>query len=199
MALIVCSIVVALVVARLAGGQLSSVERLPAHGLLLLAAAMALLAVGLIVGWLGLPAGPCYAVALGLSGVLVGRFMLVNRSLTGTGLIAAGLLLNAMVVGLNAAMPVSAHAAARAGVGVAAVGDRWHTVAGSHTRLRPLGEVIAVPLPLWPEVDSLGDLLVAAGLAQLVFMALRPPPYGRRKVGAGGPEPTSSKILTHTD
>jgi hypothetical protein len=175
----VCSIVVALVAARLAGGRLSAVERLPVHGLMLLLFALAILFLGVILGWLGLPAGPLYALALGLSALLVGCFVLVNHAVTGTGLIAAGLLLNALVVGLNGAMPVSAYAAARAGVGTAAVADERHEVASSRTRLRPLGDTIPVALPLRPEVDSVGDLLGAAGLAQLAFFAIRP--YGRRE------------------
>jgi hypothetical protein len=192
----VCSIVVALVAARLAGGRLSAVERLPVHGLMLLLLALAILFLGEVLGWLGLPAGPLYALALGLSGLLVGCFMLVNHSVTGTGLIAAGLFLNALVVGLNGAMPVSAYAAARAGVGTAAVADGRHEAANSHTRLRLLGDTIPVALPLRPEVDSVGDLLAAAGLAQLAFFAMRP--YGRREPeaeGATGP----AEVLTRSD
>jgi hypothetical protein len=192
--LIVCSIVVALVAARVAGGRLSSVEQLPVHGLSFLLAALGILIMGVVLGWVGLPAGPLFAMALLLSALLVGFFMLVNRSVTGTALIATGLLLNALVVGLNAAMPVSAHAAARAGAG--AIANERHEAAGSHTRLRLLGDVIPVPLPLHPEVDSLGDLLAAAGLAQLVFMAMRP---GRRESTDDEASTADSKVLTPSD
>ncbi len=193
--IVACSIVVALLGARLAGGRLSSFERLPAHGLMLPLAALAVLVAELVLGWAGLPAGPLYAIALALSGLLVGCFMLVNRSVTGTGLIAAGLLLNALVVGLNGAMPVSAYAAARAGLGKRAVADDRHEPAATGTRLRILGDVIAVPLPLRPEVDSIGDLLAAGGLAQLVFLAMRPP----RRRGVSDDAVASARMLTRSD
>jgi hypothetical protein len=194
--IVICSIVVALVAGRLAGGRLSSFERLPAHGLLLPLAALGILFVGVVLGWVGLPAGSLYAVALGLSALLVGCFALVNRSVTGTGLIAVGLLLNALVVGLNGALPVSAYAAARAGVGARAVADQRYEEAGSHTHLRFLGDVIPVPLPLRPEVDSIGDLLAAAGLGQLVFMAMRP--AGRRETQPGD-DTSVAKLLSSSD
>jgi hypothetical protein len=55
------------------------------------------------------------------------------------------------------------------------VGDRRHELEGPRTRLRPLGDVIPVPLPLRPEVVSPGDVLVAAGLGQLVVLGMRSP------------------------
>ncbi len=196
MGLVLCSIVVALVAARLAGGRLSSFERLPVDGLSFLLAALGMLILGVVLGWIGLPAGTLYAAALLLSALLVACFMLVNRSVTGTGLIAAGLLLNALVVGLNGAMPVSAYAAARAGVGISAIADDRHEAAGNHTRLRFLGDVIPVPLPRRPEVDSIGDLLAAAGLSQLAFMAMRP---GRRETEKGQASTTERRMLTPSD
>lgn len=196
MGLILCSIVVALVAARLAGGRLSSFERLPVDGLTFLLAAFVVLILGLVLGWVGLPGGPMYAAALLLSALLVACFMLVNRSVTGTGLIAAGLLLNALVVGLNGAMPVSAYAAARAGASSQVIADHRHEAAGHHTRLRFLGDVISVPLPTRPEVDSLGDLLAAAGLSQLAFMAMRP---GRRETQQGQASTTEREVLASSD
>lgn len=197
MGFIVCSILAALLFSRLAGGRLSAFERVPAHGLMLPVTALAVLVLGVVLGWVGLPAGGLFAVSLGVSALLVGCFTLVNRALAGTGLIAAGLLLNAIVVGLNGAMPVSAYALARAGVGAAVVaGDDRHEPATSHTRLRLLGDVVPVPLPLWPEVDSVGDLLAAAGLAQLVVMAMRP--YGRRETRAESAK-AGSKVLASSD
>lgn len=76
-------------------------------------------------------------------------------------------------------MPVSASASAGAGVDLASVTDAMHHAATATTTPRGLGDVRPVPLPVRAEVISQGDLLVAAGLTQLVFMA-----SGR---AAGGP------------
>lgn len=119
--------------------------------------------------------GPAYPVGLGLSAVLVAGFLARNRGVRGTGLVALGLFANALVVGLNGAMPVSAWASAEAGIGtqdLLAGSDPRHQLADHATALRPLGDVIPVLLPWRPEVVSPGDVLVAAGLAQLVVIGM---------------------------
>ena len=172
------SVAVALLAARLHGGRFAALESLPIRGLLLLGGALFCQVFGVVLGYLGLPSGPTYAWALLISAVLVAVFIKVNGALAGTELIAVGLLLNAVVVGLNGNMPVSRHAAERAGAGPGVVSGPRHEPADSATALPWLGEVIPVPLPLRPEVDSIGDLLIAAGMGQLVFSAVRP--YRRR-------------------
>ena len=124
-------------------------------------------------------------------------FLLRNRRLRGAGVVAAGLLLNAAVIGLNGAMPVERGAAQAAGVpygAIAAGRDARHEPAGPATRLRPLGDVVPVPLPLLPQVLSPGDVLVAAGLGVVVLVAAGPvptrpvprlPPPGRGTLEAG--------------
>jgi hypothetical protein len=87
-----------------------------------------------------------------------------------------GLLANALVVGLNGAMPVSESAAGRAGTTTQDIltgADARHELADRHTRLGFLGDVIPVPAPWRPEVVSPGDIAVAAGLAQLVLLGMR--------------------------
>ena len=123
----------------------------------------------------GLISGPAYAVSLAGSVALLSAFLLRNRTVPGTSLIALGLLSNALVVGLNGAMPVAGIAAGRAGVttqhlltGV----DRRHELADEHTRLELLSDVIPVPWPRLPEVVSPGDVLIAAGLGELVLLAM---------------------------
>ena len=44
--------------------------------------------------------------------------------------------------------------------------------ADDDTRLPYLGDVVPVRMPLRPEVVSAGDVLIAAGLAQLVLLGL---------------------------
>ena len=87
-------------------------------------------------------------------------------------------------------MPVSAPAAARAGTSyAAAVTDLQHVPAGPQTMLGFLGDVVPVPLPLRPEVASAGDVLVAAGLAQLMATAMLRGPRAPRPAGGRLPSP----------
>lgn len=166
-----------LLLGLVSGGRLGRLAELPVRrGRLVAAAALAQL-VGVGAGRLGLSPGPAYAAGMTASAVFAVAFLLANRRLAGTGLVAAGLVANAAVLLANGAMPVSAYAAARSGAGAATVADGRHQPATAGTRLRPLGDVVAVPWPLRPEVVSPGDLLVAAGVAQLAFVGVR----GRRR------------------
>lgn len=119
-----------------------------------------------------------YAAGLAISALAALAFCARNRRIAGVPLVAVGLLLNAVVVSANGSMPVSAAAAARAGVAtgeIVAGDDARHSMAGPGTTWRRLADVIPVPLPLHPEVSSPGDLFVAAGLGELVFLGMRPP------------------------
>ena len=173
MGLVLLCLAVALVAALATGGRLSALESIPIRGWPLLAAAAGAQVLAWAFALLGLPVGLAYAAGLAVSGVSIAVFLVVNGALVGTGLIAAGLLANAVVIAANGAMPVSARAAVRSGAGAGTVADQLHEPATDATRLRLLGDVIAVPLPLRPEVDSPGDVLAAAGLAEMLFTALR--------------------------
>jgi hypothetical protein len=113
---------------------------------------------------------------------------LINARQAGPGrwawaIAACGLACNTLVIAANAGhMPQSPAAAA------AVWGDRLRaapphldntTPMTAETRLAPLGDVLAEPtwLPR-PNVVSIGDLLLAAGLAAWVFRASRPLPAG---------------------
>lgn len=120
--------------------------------------------------------GLAAAAALALSAVLVAAFLVVNRAVPGTGLVALGLLLNTLVIAANGAMPVSAWASGQAGVSTQDLisgADRRHELANTDTAFRPLGDVIPVRLPRVPAVVSPGDVLVLAGLAQLLVVGMR--------------------------
>ena len=96
------------------------------------------------------------------------------------GLVALGLLANALVVSLNGAMPVAGSAAGRAGVSTQDLltgADPRHVLIGDRTRLRALSDVLPAPWPVVPEVLSPGDVMIAAGLGQLVLLGM---------LGAGG-------------
>jgi hypothetical protein len=116
-----------------------------------------------------------YVIGLAASALCAAAFCAWNLRVAGVPLVTLGLLANAMVVAVNGAMPVSVSAASRAGVSVieiAAGHDDRHKIADSDTGLRMLGDVIPVPLPVRSEIVSPGDVLVAAGLAELVVMGM---------------------------
>ena len=125
-----------------------------------------------------------YVVGLALSAMCAAAFCVGNLHVPGVPLVTVGIPANALVVTLNGAMPVSIVAALRAGVpitDIAAGYDARHDIAGEGTAWRSLGDVIPLPLPLRPEVVSPGDVLVAAGLGELVVMGM----LRRRVTGAG--------------
>lgn len=117
-----------------------------------------------------------YVAGLAASAATALVFCLSNLRLAGLSLITLGLTLNAIVVGLNASMPVSIFSASRADVSIGTISvgeDPRHSIAGIGTTWRSLGDTIPVPLPLTPEVVSPGDVLVAAGIAELLFVTMR--------------------------
>jgi hypothetical protein len=170
--LILLTLVGAGVVARVLGGRLSALEHLPLRGWPLLAGTLAALWLGTGAALAGLPA-PLHWLGLATAAACTLAYCATNRAVHGTGLVGAGLLLNALVVMLNGGMPVSVHAADRAGLSHAeAIADPRHVPAGDNTHLAAFADVVPVPIPLHPEVASAGDLLVAAGLAQLLATAM---------------------------
>jgi hypothetical protein len=169
--------VLAVGVAVAAGGDRLVRLRVRAVRLLVIAAALQLLIGTVASGW------PVVRVAtMLLSALFVALFLGANWQVAGVPLVAAGLLLNGVVVALNFAMPVSTTAAARAGLAPAELrlgDDPFHEGAGPHTRLANLGDTIPVALPWRPQVVSPGDVLVAAGVA-LLFVAGGARPKGLR-------------------
>lgn len=181
------SLVLAVLLAALAsgwacGGSLDRLGELPLRRPGLVVAALATQLAGTLLG------GPFFAGGLLLSAALVVMFLSHNRGIAGTGLVAVGLLANVLVVGVNGAMPVSPDAAARAGVSTQDLllgADARHQLAGDGTRLPWLGDVVPFPLPVRPQIISAGDVLVAAGLGQLVVVGMlgRGQPAGTDRTG----------------
>jgi len=121
-------------------------------------------------------AGWVYPTALAFSAASALVFCIANLRVAGVALVTLGLVLNAVVVARNGAMPVSIAAASRAGVSIVTISsddDPRHEIAGKGSAWRTLGDVIPVPLPGTPEVISPGDLLVAAGLAEFIVVTSR--------------------------
>lgn len=187
MSLVLLALTGAVAVGALLGGTLSRLGRLRLRRLPLVAGALVAQLLGAV---LAPPLGRgAWVAGLALSAVLAAGFVAANLRAPGLPLVAGGLLLNALVVGANGAMPVSPTAAARAGVGLGPVlvgQDLRHEVTEPGTRLRLLGDVVPFPLPGLPQVLSPGDVLVAAGVAQLVVAGMLQP---RRSSTAPGPPP----------
>jgi hypothetical protein len=127
-----------------------------------------------------------FPLSLAVSATLLVQFAARNLRVAGVALAAAGLVANALVVIVNGAMPVSEHAAVRAGLTVAELeleSDSRHEPLDGATRFAALGDRIPVPIPGHREVDSLGDLALAAGVGLFAFSAA----YRRRGVYATDP------------
>lgn len=184
----------ALVVGWVSGGTFPALAAFPLRGKLLVVAAVGVQLAGGLGAWAADAAWP-YVAGIAASAAMVLGFCGRNLRLPGVPLVTLGLLANAVVVGFSGAMPVSTAAAARAGVSVASIAagsDPRHVPADAGTPLRMLGDVVPVPLPLHPEVASPGDILVCAGLAELLVVAMRgrwrrpqPKPL-RRQLGFDG-------------
>ena len=168
MLFVVGAVVGGVAVGALLGGSVLRLERLGLRRLRLLGAAVGIQLVGTIA--LG---GSAYVVAIAASLVLACAFVVGNPQLPGRELIIAGLALNALVIIVNGAMPVSPTAAARAGVNLTALaGDPRHMV-DAHAHLAWLGDRIPLALPWQPQVLSIGDVLVAAGVGLLIANGMR--------------------------
>jgi hypothetical protein len=114
-----------------------------------------------------------------MAGVLI--FLIVNI-LTSHGELRIGLLittlgwaLNFVVIALNRGMPLSRWAYARSGqtetITAGKGGFYRAVVAGPHTRLRRLGDVI--PVKPFHQVVSIGDILLMLGIAFVIAAAMR--------------------------
>lgn len=100
-----------------------------------------------------------------VSQLLVVGFLVANRHLPGVLLVGGGLLLNAVVMAANGAMPVDPAAIQALGLGDVEVPLGKHTLLDDQTRLPWLADIIPVrPLR---SIISIGDLVLAAGLVPL--------------------------------
>jgi hypothetical protein len=175
--LLVCAVAVAVLAGWLTGGSLTHLAYIPVRGWPLLLGAIAGVLAATVGG--GVAGATGTALIMGGAGVAAVALLTLlarNRAIEGMPLIAAGLLLNVLVVAANGAMPVSLDAAARAGIATGPLADGGngrHVLADDSTRLRHFGDVVPVPLPVHPEVLSPGDLLVVAGASLLVLAGMR--------------------------
>lgn len=183
--LLVVPTLIALALAIARGGSFQNLATLPLRGIPWLALALAL-QVALYLP--GIRAAPVVAAHGGLlySATLIPAAIgaLANWRLDAAVRVATlGLALNALVIAANGGyMPTNAAAmrAVRGPAMVRAIADRRlfnnTRLATPSTRLVTLSDVIPVPLPPGTgNVYSIGDLLIAAGVAALVYRGVRRP------------------------
>ncbi|MGQ0623267.1 MAG: DUF5317 domain-containing protein [Sporichthyaceae bacterium] len=116
-----------------------------------------------------------YPISFAVAATLMIQFAARNLAVPGVALAVAGVLANATVILANGAMPVSVSAAQRAGVPIDVLelqSERRHEPLDGATRLPLLADRIPVPVPGHREVDSVGDLALAAGVGLFAFGAV---------------------------
>lgn len=157
-------LVLAVSMSYLRGGRLSRLAHAPLHRPWLLfvgvgvqvavdvLAAQEVLGDASTLGWVGLL----------ISQLLVVAFVVSNWQLPGIVLVASGLLLNAVVMAANGAMPVDPAAIQVLGLDGATVPPGKHTLLTESTHVPWLADIW--PLPLMRSIISVGDVVLAAGL-----------------------------------
>ncbi len=191
--------VLAIIVGLVAGGRLTRLKELDLRAPWLFVAAAAV-QVGLMVagarGWVQLAGIGSGLVVASFALVLVGLWL--NRRLPGVWVAGIGVLLNFLVIAANGgSMPVDRELAARAGnMRLVEMLDSpayaKHAAIGPETRLRPLADVLPLPLlvprPRWFSPGSAGDVLVTIGACWLILAGMRAFGLG----GKAGPDPKSA-------
>jgi hypothetical protein len=167
------AVAVGLLLALALGGRASNVARQRLRWLPALVAGAAL-QLGAEVLDLG---DPLALVAVAASYAALAAFAVANLRLVGMPVVLVGLALNTLVIGANGGMPVRGDAILSLGsveaheLAALDFGAKRH-LERPDDRLTVLGDIIPV-VPL-SEVLSFGDLVLAVGVADVVFRILRP-------------------------
>jgi hypothetical protein len=173
---LVAAVVGGLVGGLLLGGNLANLERLALRlpWLVVIALGLQIVAFSPLVD--PLPHVSSVVMHIASYGFLL-TFVAVNLALPPVMLFGVGVLLNAVTIVANRGyMPARAAALRTAGLPVSVQPHNNSVLDGAHTHLWFLGDVVGVPhwLPL-ANVFSLGDVLIAIGLAWLVAMTMKDP------------------------
>lgn len=177
MLVLVASLVVGLALGYALGGRLENLQnaRLVLPWLIFAALALQIVAFSPVGQRLG--AGAVVAFHLTSYAVLI-VFAVLNLRSAGVAIAASGTLANAVVIAANGGyMPARRAALAAAGVLYAGDAANNSRLIDAGTRLSFLGDLFAIPkgVPL-ANVFSVGDLLIAAGVALLLATAMRARP-----------------------
>lgn len=178
------ALAVGVLLGRLRGGRVAHVAEADVRWPLVFAAGIAAQLASIAVD------GDAGVVLLVASFVLIGVFTARNLTRPGMGVVLVGVAANALVVGVNAGMPVRESAIVRSGLAERDEIDeldfnaKWHLETADDD-LTFLGDII--PVPGAREVLSFGDLILAVGAADVVVHLMRPRGVRRR-----GPEASAS-------
>jgi hypothetical protein len=116
-----------------------------------------------------------------LSNIAIAGFILANARLPGMLLAGLGLVMNLTVIVANGAMPVSTSAASSSGISPPQEASAFkHEQMDSDSVVPWLGDV--VPVPVLHEVWSVGDFVLALGIARLIYARM----LTQRRVGLDG-------------
>ena len=189
MAPVIITVVLAVGIGLLAGGRLSG---LSAMRFRLVPAALA----GLLLQFL-VPPGIWQQVLLLASFLLLSAFAVANIKIPGFTLILAGIVMNFLVIGVNAGMPVPRWSLERSDQiqeleFLIEHGGAKHHLATEEDTLMFLADVIPLPSPIRQSVSA-GDVVTYAGVAYVIVAGMRrrraietPDPEGN--VGAEAPQ-----------
>ena len=169
MKLVALSLAIAVVVGYILGGRLSRLSELQLRW-----GPAAL--IGLLLQLIN-PPGRWPLAMLLTSFVLLTVFALANIKITGFAVILIGVILNFAVIAVNGGMPVARGAIIASGQAdtLVPLGEHRgakHHLAGPDDRLLFLGDVIAIPAPVY-QVISIGDVFTYGGVALVVVAAMR--------------------------
>lgn len=134
--------------------------------------ALPVLALGVVVQVIatGIDGGQGLALVLAAYGALL-AFAFSNIHVPGTGILALGLAMNALVIAVNGSMPV--HPAALVDAGVITADEVGTVSLSGHRHLEKRDDWLTflddrIPLPLGAQVISFGDLVLAVAAADVV-------------------------------
>jgi hypothetical protein len=187
--LLLLTVVAAAVVVLVTWGDPRRLARLEISGVWLLFVG---LAIQIGIEFVDVPKDQIEALGYGFlmaSYAFILAFCFVNLSTRGFGVIAVGIALNALVIGLNQGMPTAA-------IGNDAAGNRVEKPIEQSVKHRPesdsdllsfLGDKIVLPEP-FDEVLSAGDLVIAVGICELAYFGTR----RRRTRGNGRAQPRAT-------
>jgi hypothetical protein len=177
--LLLATVLTAVLVVLLTHGNVREIARLRLGGAWLLAVGLAVQALLEVIHF---PKSEVSTIGYGtlmVSYALILTFCIANLPTRGFGVIAIGVAMNALVIGLNQGMPTKPVGTDTHGRRVFKAVEQTvkHRQSRGHDLLGFLGDRILFPRP-FDEIVSFGDLVIAVGVCELVYFASRKPTRG---------------------